>query len=429
MADEKKSIFDLADKFGYESPFENDWVNEDFKTNQTKVSITDLIIIEDEDKNTQLATEEKTVKNFTKKEPTVVYIAITVTILTNGYCDKAVISIKNITSKECYVRHRSNGTHEAIAKFILPVSKSLATMNGFNSVEFILNAEIIQKGHIVDKWGGKIKADTYRNIEGNYVDSNENKIKNSNCFCNRDFTEQEFRNILFELRKLKTPKGQSVNLDLFSAKNCKLTQESKTLAKITQQLNIMFAKFEIDKCIHKIHFLSQAYHETDGFKTTLEYATDKEYKPYFGRGIMQLTHKENYKIYSAFYNEDSGNTEDFLDNYNIISENLYHAFNSGGWFWKKGKVLSPNGDVWTPPSNAPDWVKNNNPKFNKSVINYQYKNEKGKYGTIDFNLIAEKDMVDVISYLVNGGSNGLQERRDYVQSLKNIMKYNECANK
>lgn len=83
----------------------------------------------------------------------------------------------------------------------------------------------------------------------------------------------------------------------------------------------------------------------------------------------------------------------------------------------------------TPPPGAPEWVKKNNPRFPKTIINYQYKNEKGKYGTIDFNLIAEQDMVDVISYLVNGGSTGLQERRDYVQSLKKIMKYDECANK
>jgi len=31
MAGEKKSIFDFADKFGYESPFDYDWVKEDFK--------------------------------------------------------------------------------------------------------------------------------------------------------------------------------------------------------------------------------------------------------------------------------------------------------------------------------------------------------------------------------------------------------------
>lgn len=31
MADEKKSIFQLADKFGFASPFKYDWVNEDFK--------------------------------------------------------------------------------------------------------------------------------------------------------------------------------------------------------------------------------------------------------------------------------------------------------------------------------------------------------------------------------------------------------------
>ena len=40
MIDEKKSIFDLADKFGMESPFGNDWVNEDFSE---KNSIQDVL--------------------------------------------------------------------------------------------------------------------------------------------------------------------------------------------------------------------------------------------------------------------------------------------------------------------------------------------------------------------------------------------------
>lgn len=31
MAEEKKSIFEFADKFGYESPFDYDWVSADFK--------------------------------------------------------------------------------------------------------------------------------------------------------------------------------------------------------------------------------------------------------------------------------------------------------------------------------------------------------------------------------------------------------------
>lgn len=36
MTDEKKSIFDLADKFGVDSPFGNDWVKEDFKEKPNK---------------------------------------------------------------------------------------------------------------------------------------------------------------------------------------------------------------------------------------------------------------------------------------------------------------------------------------------------------------------------------------------------------
>lgn len=45
-------------------------------------------------------------------------------------------------------------------------------------------------------------------------------------------------------------------------------------------------------------------------------------------------------------------------------------------------------------------------------------------------LIADDDKVDLISYLVNGGANGIQERRNYAITLKNIFQYpNICTSK
>ena len=45
-------------------------------------------------------------------------------------------------------------------------------------------------------------------------------------------------------------------------------------------------------------------------------------------------------------------------------------------------------------------------------------------------IIADDDKVDVISYLVNGGANGIEERRKYVQELKKIFNFPEdCVNK
>lgn len=48
---------------------------------------------------------------------------------------------------------------------------------------------------------------------------------------------------------------------------------------------------------------------------------------------------------------------------------------------------------------------------------------------VDLNLIADDDLVDVISYMVNGGANGIAKRRKYVEKLKIIMEYDKCVNK
>ncbi len=261
-----------------------------------------------------------------------------------------------------------------------------------------------------------------------HIDNNiRENIENNNCFCNRDIELKEFEKIIFELRRSDNPKSKNISTKLFYAKNCKLKDNSSK--SVLRQLNSTFLKFGIVKCIHKIHFLAQIYHETDRFKTTTEYDTSKEYKPYIGRGAMQLTHMDNYKIYTAFYNQDSGTNLDFVNDYNIIEEDLFHVFNTAGWFWNQGKKLSV-GKIWKPSSSSPSWVKKNNPSFPKKIIKYKYKNENEKtYGTIDFNFIAEKDLVDVISYLVNGGANGLLERRKYLSILKKIIKYENCKNK
>ncbi len=265
------------------------------------------------------------------------------------------------------------------------------------------------------------------------VGETEEKVNNisnkGECLCNRDFELKDFERIIYDLRKSEARRNEKISLNFFEKENCKLKEEDKNINSILNQLNATLLKYGISKCIHKIHFLAQIYHETDRLKTTLEYDTKKDYKPYFGRGAMQLTHKSNYKIYTAFYNKDSGTENDFVKDYSVIAENLYHVFNSAGWYWNQGKVLGI-GKMWKPSANAPKWLKKDNPSFPKKEIKYTYKNgDEQKYGTIDFNLIAEKDLVDVISYLVNGGGNGLEERRKYVKTLKTVFDYDRCINK
>lgn len=51
-----------------------------------------------------------------------------------------------------------------------------------------------------------------------------------------------------------------------------------------------------------------------------------------------------------------------------------------------------------------------------------------KYGVLNLNLLADKDCRDTISWLVNGGGNGFEERQKYVNYLKVVMKYEKCTN-
>jgi len=236
------------------------------------------------------------------------------------------------------------------------------------------------------------------------------------CFCNRDLTVEECTDVIEKLRDSESAVKNASGYSLFGASNCNLPAGDKTIARFTAQLNQVFNDYDINTCIRKIHFLAQVYHETDRFRTTKEYSTSGRYAPYIGRGLMQLTWESNYIKYEAFSGVGC------VDDYEQIAENLENAFDSAGWFWQQGKELSV-GERWRAPSSAPDYVRRHNPNYPKTTISYSYDGESSRYGTVNLNLIADDDRVDIISWLVNGGGNGLHERRNYITTLKRIFKY------
>lgn len=228
------------------------------------------------------------------------------------------------------------------------------------------------------------------------VDGNEVVyLKVKQCFCHRDFTVDEVKKIVKELRASENIS----NTNLFTASNCHIPSAEKNYERFTEELNKMMNKYEINTCIRKAHFLAQAYHETDRLKTTAEYASGNQYNPgqhpkaiqngnthigdgpkYKGRGLMQLTWKNNY---IAYHNAQSINC---VTNYGLISDDILNAVDSGGWFWLHGS----------------SWG-NLNPK-------------------------ADKDDIYYINIGVNGGNNGFQERIKYIKKLINIMHIKNCAN-
>lgn len=171
-------------------------------------------------------------------------------------------------------------------------------------------------------------------------------------------------------------------------------------------------KFGIDTPLRKAHFLAQVAHESGGLKyskenlnysaqglrsvfgkyfRTMEIAQSYARKPekiankvyadrmgngneasgdgwkYKGRGLIQLTGKENYQKFSQDYGVDCVNNPDLL----LDPE---WALTSACWFWKKRNL----------------------------------------------NRYADNDDILMVTKRINGGINGLNDRQQYLDSLKRI---------
>lgn len=142
-------------------------------------------------------------------------------------------------------------------------------------------------------------------------------------------------------------------------------------------------KYEINTRLRLVHFLAQAAHETDGFKTLTEYASGAAYegrkdlgnlqpgdgKKYKGRGIFQLTGRANYKKYGTILN------------INLEEDPL--------------KASTPEYAVLTA---------------------CEYWNDK------KLNTFADLDDIHTITKKINGGYNGLEDRKIYLERAKSIIK-------
>lgn len=177
-------------------------------------------------------------------------------------------------------------------------------------------------------------------------------------------------------------------------------QKTKLIELLPEWINKVCPEFEIDTPREYAHFLAQACHETDHFRTLEEYASGKAYEGrkdlgnviigdgvrFKGRGIFQTTGRANYKQLGV----KKGNQDLFLKNPELLEQPEYAVW-SACIFWKSRNLIDA--------SNNDDSV----------FLSKKYKGQ-----------IIKVSPVEYISITINGGKNGLEERKKFYERAKNI---------
>ncbi|WP_223515520.1 glycoside hydrolase family 19 protein [Pseudomonas sp. GL-R-26] len=163
-------------------------------------------------------------------------------------------------------------------------------------------------------------------------------------------------------------------------------------------LNKAFERYQITSPHQQAHFIAQCFHESAGFETTVEFASGEQYDPgrhvnaaasgnteigdgprYKGRGLIQLTWKNNYAAYSSYRGVD------FVRSPNLIAENMFDAIDVSCWYWRHNGAVS----------------RRHNARGNINIL-------------ID----NEPDNVRLVTLAVNGGDNGLHERVKIYEAIR-----------
>nr|WP_242431769.1 lytic transglycosylase domain-containing protein [Burkholderia ambifaria] len=106
-------------------------------------------------------------------------------------------------------------------------------------------------------------------------------------------------------------------------------------AKINEYLdaiNQAFVDYKIDACMQRAYFISQILTESGEFRYTRELSKNNsplEYDPWRGRGLIQLTHQENYQAYQDYSGEDVTSGMPAIEKV----EKAPHSVLSAAWFF------------------------------------------------------------------------------------------------
>ena len=174
--------------------------------------------------------------------------------------------------------------------------------------------------------------------------------------------------------------------------------ETKLMPELVSWINHFCPAYEIDTAQEYAHFLAQACHESDHFKVTEEYASGKAYegradlgnvKPgdgvkFKGRGIFQTTGRANYMQLGI----KRGDANLFLNNPELV-ELPENAVWSACEYWKTRGL---------------------NDIANHADTDVLKKKRKGQ--------LINVSPIEYISLTVNGGYNGMDERKKFYERAK-----------
>lgn len=173
------------------------------------------------------------------------------------------------------------------------------------------------------------------------------------------------------------------------------------LPELAQWMNHFCPLYQIDTPQEYAHFLAQGCHETDHFHTLKEYASGAAYEgrvdlgntqpgdgvKFRGRGIFQTTGRANYVQLGLI----KGRRDMFILQPELL-EQPEHAVWSACEYWKTRNL----NDIANQPDNA--------------ILKKKYRGA-----------VIDVSPVEFISMTINGGKNGLDDRKKYYQRAREVL--------
>lgn len=157
---------------------------------------------------------------------------------------------------------------------------------------------------------------------------------------------------------------------------------SDRLRQLASSVNEVLNHYQINTPLRICHFIAQVAHESACFNAMEEYASGEDYEGrddlgntqpgdgvrFKGRGLMQLTGRANYVKFSKAMNQD------FIAQPQLVAQ-IPWAIRMAGWYWDDHHL----------------------------------------------NEYADLDDLERVTRVVNGGYNGLEDRRRYLQKAKSVL--------